>query len=91
MPHDTLDLLGDGSLGLRVQPQLRGAAEAWIYPLPDPAGAPPRALIELSPGDPPEPPAGPLTLRGSHVAGWVEGGHAVLAGGLVGGTVDLGA
>lgn len=91
MPHQTHDLLGDGSLGLRTVPELRDAAEAWIHPLPDLTDAPPHAAIELVEGTPPAAPDFPVTMRGARVDGWVEGDGAVLAGRGVGGTVDLGA
>ncbi len=83
------DLLGDGSLGLRLRPELRAAAEAWIYPLAPVTEAQPRAVIELGEGDLPARPAGPPHLRATRVNGWVEGDAAVIAGDLVGGTLDL--
>ncbi|HEX8359617.1 MAG TPA: hypothetical protein VF613_05905, partial [Longimicrobium sp.] len=90
-PAPAHDLLGDGSLGLRLKPELRAAAEAWIYPLSEPTEAPLRAVIELGEGGLPAAPAGAPTVRGTRVNGWVDGDAAVLAGAEAGGTVDLGA
>jgi hypothetical protein len=85
------DLLGDGSLGLCLEPELRAAAETWIYPIPEPTEAPLRALVELGEGGLPAVPAGEGIMRGPRVSGWVDGDAAVLASGDVGGTVDLAA
>ncbi len=90
-PPGAHDLLGDGSLGLRLKPELRAAAETWIYPLPGPTEAPLRAMVELGEGGLPAVPAGAGIMRGPRVSGWVDGDAAVLAGSDVGGTLDLGA
>jgi len=91
-----LDLLGDGTLGLRVEPGLEDAAARWVWPMhllrPAANGAP--ATIEVTRGGAVAlAPAGtPPTLEARHVHGWVDAaaGTLVLAGDAgVSGAVDL--
>ena len=87
----TRDLLGDGSLGLRVSPQLVPVAEEWLYPLPPPTGAAGGALIDFAESPLPlfAPPSGPPLIHATRIRGWMVEGGAVLASpdGRVGATI----